>query len=80
MPSFLLHHRHAPGECEVAFAAWNGFDSPLRHRSAISTCLAGGHTLMWHVEAADDTSALAMLPRFVRRRARAIVVRDVEIP
>ena len=22
MPSFLLHHQHAPAECAAAFAAW----------------------------------------------------------
>ena len=31
MPTYLLHHQHAAAECGAAFAAWNGFDSPLRH-------------------------------------------------
>ena len=39
MPLFLLHHRHVPAECAAAFAAWTGFESPLRHESAASTCL-----------------------------------------
>lgn len=80
VPSFLLHHRHSAAECDAAFAAWNGFDSPLRHRVVPSTCLAGGHWLMWHVRAVDADAALALLPRFVRRRAWAVEVRDVEIP
>ena len=36
VPSFLLHHQHEPHECATAFAAWKGFDSPLRNRSALS--------------------------------------------
>ena len=80
MPSFILHHQHAPAECTTAFAAWTGFDSPLRHRPAASTCLAGGHTLWWRVEAADAGAALALLPRFVRKRTNVTRVRDVEIP
>ena len=28
MPFFLLHHQHQPDECDVAFAAWQGFPSP----------------------------------------------------
>jgi hypothetical protein len=78
--SFLLHHRHAASECAVAFAAWKGFDSPLRRRPAASTCLAGGHALWWRVEAADRQAALALLPPYVAHRTDAIPVRDVEIP
>jgi hypothetical protein len=80
MPVFLLDHRHEPHECRAAFASWRGFDSPLRHRSAPSTCLAGGHALWWRVEAADGAGALALLPPFVADRTNAIEVRDVEIP
>jgi len=80
MPAFLLHHRHEPGDCAVAFAAWAGFESPLRHRPATSTCLAGGHALWWRVEAADRAAALALLPRYVAERTTPIQVRDVQIP
>ena len=80
MPFFLLHHHHAAAECDVAFAAWTGFDSPLRHRPAASTCLTGGHAMWWRVEAADVTAALELLPRYVRSRTSATSVRDVEIP
>jgi hypothetical protein len=80
MPFFLLHHQHAAAECDAAFAAWTGFDSPLRHRPAASTCLAGGHAVWWRVEAADVGTALALLPRFVRSRTTVTGVRDVEIP
>ena len=80
MHSYLLHHHHSPSECAAAFAAWLGFDSPLRHRPALSTCLAGGHSVMWHVDAESQAAALALLPRYVQRRATAILVRDVEIP
>jgi hypothetical protein len=80
MPAFLLHHQHEPGECAAAFAAWQGFDSPLRHGRVPSSCLAGGHGLWWKVEAPDRAGALALLPRFVAKRPQALPVRDVEIP
>ena len=80
VPVFLLHHQHEPGDCAAAFAAWSGFDSPLRHRSVASTCLAGGHALWWRVHAGDSAAALALLPRFVADRTDPIEVRDVRIP
>ncbi len=80
MPFFLLHHRHEPAECAAAFAAWSGFDSPLRHAQAASTCLSGGHAIWWRVQADDRAAALALLPRYVARRTVPIEVRDVEIP
>ena len=45
MTIFLLQHEHEPDDCATAFAAWTGFDSPLRHKAAASTCLAGGHAV-----------------------------------
>jgi len=80
MPVFLLHHEHEPHECPAAFAAWTGFDSPLRRRPAASTCLTGGHALWWRVEAVDRRSALALLPRFLAQRTTPIEIREVRIP
>jgi hypothetical protein len=80
MPLFYLHHSHEPDECETAFAAWKGFESPLRHRSAASTCLTGGHRLFWKVEASDRSVAGAMLPAFVAARTEVIEAREVQIP
>ena len=80
MPVFLLAHRHEPQECAAAFAAWRGFESPLRQSRAPSTCLAGGHGVWWRVEAPDGEAALALLPGFVAARTTATEVRDVEIP
>ncbi len=80
MPCFLLHHRHEPRECAAAFAAWTGFSSPLRHRLAPTTCLAGGHAIWWRVQATDMAAALALLPRFVADRTIPVQVREVEIP
>ena len=57
-----------------------GFQSPLRHRPAASTCLTGGHAVWWRVQADDAAAALAQLPLFVARRTVPIEVRDVEIP
>jgi hypothetical protein len=80
MSDFLLQHRHEPGECETAFAAWRSFDSPLRGRPAPSTCLAGGHGIWWLVEAPDADAALSLLPDFVASRTEATAVRYVEVP
>ncbi len=80
MPIFLLHHRHAAGDCAAAFAAWLGFKSPLRHRPTVSTCLSGGHAVWWRVQAEDAAAALTLLPTFVARRTTPIEVREVEIP
>ena len=80
MARFLLAHRHAAGDCASAYAAWLGFESPLRHHDAPSTCLAGGHAVWWHVDAADRRAALALLPDFVAARTEAVRVRDVRIP
>ena len=83
MPVFLLHHQHEPHECPAAFAAWTGFESPLRRHLAASTCpLNGrtGHALWWRVEAVDRGSALALLPRFLAERTTPIEIREVRIP
>lgn len=80
MPTYLLRHRHLPEECRTAFAAWKGFDSPLRRQAVLASCLSGGHRLLWTVEAADEQSALALLPPFVAARTSAEEVREVSVP
>jgi len=80
MPSYLLTHRHPPAECVAAFAAWHGFQSPLRGRPTKSSCLAGGHGVWWTVQAASAEEALAQLPPFVAQRSEAAEVREVPIP
>ena len=80
MPSYLLHHRHDPDECDAAFAAWQGFMSELRGSSPLSTCLEGGHELWWVIVAPDSAAAIGRLPRFVAERSSVIRVRAVSIP
>jgi hypothetical protein len=80
MATFLLQHQHEPGECGASFAAWHGFDSPLRGRPASSTCLSGGHQIWWRVAADDEAEALAQLPPYLAERTEAITVRPVDIP
>ena len=85
VPRFMLTHRHSPQECRVAFAAWTGFESPLRHHPATSSCVSrsGGedqHTLWWEVEAETAEHALAMLPPYVAERSEASEVGEVRIP
>ena len=85
MPTFLLNHRHEPDECETAFAAWRGFDSPLRHQSTLASCPSAGiddgeHLLIWTVEAVGPEHALAMLPPWLAERAEVRGVGEVPIP
>ena len=80
MPRFLVHHRHEPHECGVAFASFKGHETPLRHRAALASCASGGHAIWWAVEAATEQDALALLPFFVAERSTAVAVTEVQIP
>jgi hypothetical protein len=80
MPRYLVHHRHEPHECGVAFAAWRGHESSLRHKATLASCASGGHAIWWAVDAATEAEALALLPFFVAERASATRVSEVEIP
>jgi hypothetical protein len=80
MHRFLVHHRHAPHECQATFAAFRGCDSPLRRGAAMASCLYGGHAVWWTVEAVDEAAALALLPFFVAERSTATRVQEVRIP
>jgi hypothetical protein len=80
MPRFLVHHRHEPHECGVAFTAFKGHRRPLRHRAALASCLAGGHAIWWAVEADDEQEAVRQLPFFVAQRSTVAQVTEVEIP
>ena len=80
MPRFLVHHRHEPHQCGIAFAAFKGHDSPLRHRAALASCPTGGHAIWWAVEAASEDDALRLLPFYVAQRSTVTQVTEVEIP
>ena len=80
MPRFLVHHRHAAHECGVAFAAFSGHESPVRHQPALASCPSGDHAIWWTVEAASGADALALLPFFVAERSTAVAVSEVQIP
>ena len=80
MPRFLLEHSHSAADCGVVFAAFNAFESPLRHRSTIASCYYGGHRIWWEVEAATGDDALACLPGYVAARTKVSPVRATEIP
>jgi hypothetical protein len=80
MPRFVLFHEHRPHECRTAYAAWNGFTSPLRRRPAQASCASGGHRIYWTVEAADADEALAQLPCFLAVRTEVTEVSEVPIP
>ena len=80
MPRYVLHHHHEPNECGVAFAAFRGFESPLRHKGALASCHSGGHSMWWTVDASSEDNALAHLPYFVAERTTAVPVNEVLIP
>jgi hypothetical protein len=80
MATFILSHRHEAHECAPSFAAWHGFDSPLRHGHVLAGCLTGSHRMFWFVEAPDCPAALALLPAFVAERTVATRVREVPVP
>ena len=80
MPRFLVHHRHEPHECGVAYAAFKDHDSVLRHRAAIASCCSGGHAIWWSIDAATEEEALALLPFYVARRSTVTHVHEVVIP
>ncbi len=80
MPRFVLCHRHGGSECGVAFAAWKGFDSPLRHTVTVGACAFGDHRVWWTVVADDSGCALALLPPWVARRTEAVEVREITVP
>ena len=80
MPQYLLHHRHDARDCPIAYAAWKGHESPLRHRTTLASCASGGHAIWWTVEAASVEAALGFLPTYLADRAEAVPVADVEIP
>ena len=80
MPRFLVHHRHEPHQCGIAFTAFKGHQSPLRHRPALASCLAGDHAIWWTVEAPSEQDALRQLPFFVAQRSTVTRVTEVVIP
>ena len=80
MPSFLLHHRHEPGKCGVAFAAFKGHSSPLRHSATFGSCADGGHEIWWVVDADSAEKALELLPPYVADRTTVVPVQEVQIP
>ena len=80
MPRYLLHHRHDADDCGVAYSAFKGHASPLRHSATVASCLSGGHEIWWLVDAADPDAALAQLPFFVAERSTVTEIRKVEIP
>jgi hypothetical protein len=80
MSCYLVHHRHEPRECGVAFTAFKGHESPLRQQATLASCASGGHAIWWAVEAATEAEALALLPFFVAERSTVTRVSEVEIP
>jgi hypothetical protein len=77
---YMLTHTHRTDDCQIAFAAWSGFDSPLRQRPTLASCVAGGHRLWWTVQARTAAEALAQLPPYLAERTEVSEVRETRIP
>lgn len=80
MSRYLLHHRHEPDECGVAFAAFKGHESPLRRQATLASCRFGGHAIWWTVDALSARDALGLLPLYVAQRTTVAEVTEVQIP
>ena len=80
MDAYLVTHRHEPAQCGVAFAAWRGCESPLRHHLALSSCVEGGHSIWWRIEADSAEAALALVPPWIAARSEIAAVREIAIP
>lgn len=79
VPTFVLTHVHHETECRIAYAAWRGFDSPLRGRGAAASCAAGDHRMFWTVEADSPEAACAQLPPYLAERTHVSQVTEVAI-
>jgi hypothetical protein len=77
---YVLHHRHDAHQCGVAFAAFKGYESPLRHQATLASCRSGGHAIWWTVDAASQREALRLLPFYVAERTTVTEVDKVDIP
>jgi hypothetical protein len=80
MPQFVVLHAHQARECRTAYAAWSGFDSPLRKQPALASCATGAHRIYWTITADDEQAALAQPPGWLAQRAEIAEVREVGIP
>jgi hypothetical protein len=79
MATFILAHAHDQAECRVAYAAWRGYDSPLRGLDAMASCASGDHRIYWTVDADNAREALLQLPPYLAERTHASEVRRVPI-
>jgi hypothetical protein len=80
MSRYLLHHRHTPDECGVAFASFKGHVSPRRHRATLASCRSGGHAIWWTLDADNEEDALRLLPFYLAERTTITCVSELEIP
>jgi hypothetical protein len=79
MATFVLAHTHDQAECQVIYAAWRGYDSPLRGLDAMASCANGDHRIYWTVEACNAREALQQLPPYLAERTHASEVHRVPI-
>jgi hypothetical protein len=73
MTTFLIVHRHAPGECREAHVAWRAV-APWLPDAMPSACADGGHSIWWKVRAWSRRDALELLPEPLRHRAHPVPI------
>jgi hypothetical protein len=79
MATYLLAHTHGEADCRVAYAAWRGYESPLRGQKAIASCASGEHRMFWTVQADTPSEALKQLPPYLAQRTDVSEMREVTI-
>lgn len=79
MATYLLTHVHGEADCRVAYAAWRGFESPLRGHHATASCASGEHRMFWKVQADSPEEALKQLPPYLAERTHVSEVSEVPI-
>lgn len=79
MSQFVLAHAHDSSECHIVYAAWRGYESPLRGLEAMASCANGDHRVYWTVDAASAGDALRQLPPYLAARTEVSEVQPVTI-
>ena len=81
MPRYLVHHRHEPHQCGIAFAAFKGHDEPAapspgaRLVRSTATTRSGGRS-----RPPSEDDARRQLPFFVAQHSTVTRVTEVLIP
>ena len=79
MATYVLAHTHGEADCRVVYAAWRGYESPLRGQIAFASCASGDHHMFWTVQADSPSEALNQLPPYLAQRTHVSETQEVTI-